>query len=99
MSKSAGRKPPQFEGFKERSKPVARKLKVFGGMLDGRRRTIVAATNMNEAARLWGVSRHYVSRYATETFNKEELALALGSPGTVFVAHGHNGYGDYKPEK
>jgi hypothetical protein len=61
-----------------------RKLKVYGGCLDGMNRTIVAATSKKIAAQLCKVCYNHFNSYATETGNKEELDIALSSPQTVF---------------
>ena len=49
-------------------------------------RAVVATTNKAEAARAFNVSMYHLNLYASQTFNKVEVALALKYPGRkVFV--------------
>lgn len=62
-------------------------LKVFVGltMVHGKQvRTIVATTSQKKAADLVGVSLSMVRGYWSETWNEQELQVALAQPGTVF---------------
>jgi hypothetical protein len=62
-------------------------LKVYGGltMLHGKQvRTIVATTSQKAAAELVGISLSYLRGYWSETWNRQELEVALAQPGTVF---------------
>lgn len=62
---------------------------VYGGLtfVDGRQvRTIVAAKNRTQAARLIGESVHSFKQYWSVTGNETELAVALSAPLTVFKA-------------
>lgn len=61
------------------------KLKVYGGMFDGRNYLVVAAKNFTEAARAFGVSAHQCRAYGSATRNTAALEAALSKPGTVFV--------------
>ena len=58
-------------------------MKVWG-VATHRGREIVAARSQKEAARLMKVSLYFLRGWAAETGNKEELDLALGTPGVVF---------------
>lgn len=52
----------------------------------GQRRVIVAATSRNEAAMLMGVTPGFLKDYGSPSGNPTELAVAMGSPRTVFHA-------------
>lgn len=58
-----------------------RKLKVYGGNLDGRRQAIMATTSFNEFRRATGISRDYGSK----TGNAADVAAAMATPGVVLV--------------
>jgi hypothetical protein len=60
---------------------MARRLKVFGGNFGGRWRAIMAATSFAEFTRATRITREY----GAETQNPDELAQAMGSPGTLYL--------------
>jgi hypothetical protein len=55
-------------------------VKVYGVNLDGRYRGIVAATSMEEAARIWKTTLHHARNFGCETGNLEECEIALREP-------------------
>ena len=63
-----------------------RKLKVYGGNLDGVHRVIMATTSLTAFCKVSTVSRSM----ATETGNVIECGVALNEPGILFVTkHDH----------
>lgn len=70
-----------------------KKIKVYGGHLDGRHRFIVGATSMKEAARLFSeqwrnVSYNFCREYCCESGNPIEVELCEANPGVVFRSDG-----------
>lgn len=63
---------------------MSRKLKVYGGCLDGKNRVTVASSSLKEAARLFGVSYYSASNYVSDTGNAGEIEEAMREPGKVF---------------
>jgi len=67
-------------------------MKVYGGVYDGRTRTIVLARSWAKAhaclvaAGVYGVSLHCMKTYGAVSGNEVEVALTLGKPGVVFQA-------------
>lgn len=66
---------------------MTKKLKVFHGRFDGTNREMVATATKKEAAELFGFSLHTLNQYASITGNKDDIAVALTKPGTVFIKH------------
>ena len=68
------------------------KMKVFGGLVHrgsrGQVRTVVAATSQAKAAEAVGENLSAFRGWWSETGNKDELAVAFGKPGQVFMASG-----------
>ena len=62
----------------------SKKLKVYGGCLDGTRRLIVGAYTKSEAAQLMGTNLRYFNMYVSETGNENEISLCTQNPLTVF---------------
>lgn len=60
------------------------KLKVFACGL-GTEDRLIAAPNQRAAAEAFGMSLYEFRNYASETGNAEDRALALASPGVLFV--------------
>lgn len=58
-----------------------RKLKVYGGNLDGVHRVIAATTSKAAFCKLTGCA----PAYCCETGNTIELGVALNEPGVIFV--------------
>ena len=58
-------------------------MKVYRITLNGTTETIVAAKSFKEAAKLLGVSVHYLRKYGSITGNPNQIAAAMTSPGTV----------------
>jgi len=70
---------------------MTRKLKVYGGHVDGQNRLIVAATSMAAAHKMVqefhrGCSLHYMRSMWCTTDNPQELQTALARPGVLFTA-------------
>lgn len=63
-------------GKKTRNRP----LRVYGGNHNGTYRMIMACHSMKEFMAATGISRDYFC----ETGNKEEIAIAMDQPGTIF---------------
>ena len=63
--------------------------------LNGSRQTreIMAARSISEVNRATGLSRNYLSNYAGETGNANEIEVAMSEPGVVFWKPL-----DYRPE-
>lgn len=62
-------------------------IKVFGGnkhIAGKQHRVIIAARSKKRAAELFKVSMYEFNNYYCETRNQVELAVAKGSPETVF---------------
>jgi len=59
------------------------RLKVWGGILRGRNRYVVAASSQKEAAEIAGVSISYLRGWCSITGNADEVASALASPRTL----------------
>lgn len=57
-----------------------RKLKVYGGNLDGRHRVIMACHSFKEFSAITRVGRDF----GCETGNPEEVTQAMSEPGTSF---------------
>ena len=77
------------------------KLKVFGGPHNfcGKVvRAIVAAASQKEAARLTGESLNHIRSRWVVTQNVEELEIALGEPGVVFIVD-KNGSRNYRKKE
>lgn len=68
----------------DRTLTAKRKLKVYG-IGCGTSRKICAVSSQKEFASILGDSLHFVRGYASETGNAEEIKLAMGKPGTLFV--------------
>lgn len=62
---------------------MARKLRVYMSTF-GYFEAIVAAHNQREAAQLLGTSYNDFRNYGHETFNAEQVALAMQEPGVVW---------------
>lgn len=59
-------------------------LKVFGVNLDGRYRGIVAASSQIKAAALLRIPVSHIREYGCQTYNPEEVALAMREPGKAW---------------
>lgn len=58
-----------------------RRLKVYGGNLDGRREAVMAAHSFKQFQAATRINRDY----GGETKNTEAVAVAMSAPGAVFV--------------
>ena len=68
----------------------SKKLKVYGGCLDGRNRVIVGAYTKAEAAQLLGTNLRYFNMYVSPTGNQREVDICTENPLTVFSKEAHN---------
>lgn len=59
-------------------------LKVYGGVFDGQRYTIVAARSKAVAAKLFGISGYAMKTRGAEVARAVEIRIAMSKPGTVF---------------
>ena len=73
-----------------------RKLKVYGGNIDGIRRGILAFETKKEAIKILKMSMYEFNLYWGETGNDEEIKIAISKPGVVFVTEIEYGKGGYK---
>jgi len=72
-------------------KRARKKLNVWGGLVmlpEGQTRVLVATKTQAEAAQLFGESVYHFREHMTQTFNKDEIALALGSHGVRLYPKG-----------
>lgn len=60
------------------------KLKVYGVDWCGKFRRIVAARSQKEAAVLFGTTLCHFRDYGSQTFNEEEVALAMSETGAIW---------------
>ena len=74
---------------------MSRKLKVYGINYDGRTRRIVAATSRAAAARLIGAKPHHMTQNGSETWNTDEVRIAMREPGKVW-AHSYSRGGKWE---
>lgn len=61
-----------------------RKLKVYAVNYDGRSCRIVAATSQKEAAALIGTNLNQLRTSGGETWNAEDISVAMQEPGAVY---------------
>ncbi len=71
---------------------MPRKLTVFGGSFDGRRRVVMATTSKTAFCKL---HRHLRRDYVCETHNETEIALCMEKPGTAFIRNETDWNGPY----
>lgn len=72
-----------------------RKLKVYGVNLDGTYRGIVAATSQSAAAKIIGVSISCMRGWGCQTWNEEEISIAMLEPGVAYKKHMSRFDGEY----
>ena len=70
-------------------------LKVYGVNLDGVYRGVVAATSRARAAKLLGVSFGYMRGCGSQTWNNEEIEVAMREPGICYKKHMSRYDGEY----
>lgn len=85
---------------------MTRKLKVYGGNLDGTYQGVIAATSAKhaifviEASGGGRMSARYFRDYWCETSNPEQVAVAMAEPGVLFISsyRDRNGYRRQPPK-
>lgn len=73
---------------------MSRPLRVWCGNYDGRNKRMVATTTKKDAAQKIGVSLYMFSQFFCATGNKDDIAKAMESPGTVYAKPYANFGGD-----
>ena len=82
-------------------------MKVWGGLITnykrassethGQVKTIIAAANQREAAKIVGCSLYEFRGWWTETGNVQEIKIAMSKPGVMFQASSSMG-NDFEPQ-
>lgn len=63
---------------------TALRLKVWRVNYDGRHTRVVAAKSRRQAAELMGVKYGHMTTYGGETWNDEQIVMAMKEPGVVW---------------